>query len=190
MYTTLAEVKTFLWISTTSEDTRITAILGGVEAFVYNIIWDINTGDKTEEINLNIIEEDLETIPLSNYRVTKIKTVNGTDFTSKVDGTDYKIRNNDKVTIKWLCDYLSDLEFNVFDIVYTSWLSEIPEDLKNAIANLVWYELAKVSWKNVVSETTWPRQIRFSDSENQDVVVVNALNIIKAYQVLNLKYFT
>jgi len=195
MYTTLAKVKTYLWITSSTSDDRLTAILDGVEAFVFNIIWDINTNDKTETINKIFIGDDGNTIPLKNWKVTKIKTVNWTDFTSKVNWTDYLIRANDTVTITSLCSFLSDLNFDVFDIVYTSGIATIPVDLENAIAELVWFEFAKELGKNVTSETTGPRKVAYWGGwinwiENSEVKRNEALTVINNYKVLNLKHFT
>lgn len=190
MYTTLADVKTYLWITWTADDSRLTAILNGVEAYVNNIIWDISTGDKTETINVDSIDQKTETFPLKNKKVTKIKTVNWNDFTSKVNWTDYLIRVDDTVTINDIFTFISDLNFDVFDIVYTSWFITVPKDLQNAIAELVWFDFAKELAKNISSETTWPRKVSYSGIETKDIKVNEALTVINNYQVLNLKHFT
>jgi len=187
MYTTLTKVKTYLWITWTADDTRLSSILGGIEAFVFNIIWDINTNDKTETICVSLINK--ETFPLTNKKVTQIKTVNWTDFTAKVNWTDYLIRTNDTVTITWISGFISNLVFNVFDIVYTSGYVVIPFDLENAIAELVWFTFAKDLWKNITSEQTWPRRVVFWSEDTTDTKVNEALTIINNYQVLNLKHF-
>lgn len=190
MYTTLADVKIYLWITWTDDDVRIKAILDGVESFVFNIIGDVSSNDKTETICVSSINQSTETFALGNKNVTKIKTVNLTDFTSKVNWTDYLIRKNDTVTIPWICDLISNLNFDVFDIVYTSGYNPVPLDLQNVIADLVWFEFAKDLGKNISSETTWPRKVTFSGVDSTDIKVNEALTIINNYQVLNLKHFT
>lgn len=190
MITTLPKVKTYLWITGTAEDARLTAILNGVEAFVFNIIWDVSNGDKTETINVSSVDVATETIPLKNFRVTKIKTVNWNDFTSKVNWTDYLIRSNDTVTITNICSFISDLNFDVFDIVYTSGFTTIPVDLENAVAELVGFIFAKELGKNISSETTGPRKVGFSSEDTTDTKLNEALTVINNYRVLNLKHFT
>lgn len=190
MYTTLDKVKIYLWISGTSNDARLQCILDGVEAFVFNIIWDISENDKTESVCTNLLSSDGNTFPLSNKKVTQVKTINGNDFTTKANGTDYLIRANDTVTVPSLCTYLSDLIFDVFSVTYTSGYNPVPTDIQNAIAELVGFTFAKELGKNISSETTWPRKVSFGWAETTDTKVNEALTVINNYQVLNLKHFT
>jgi len=187
-FTTLAKVKICLWIEWTDDDPQLICILDGVETYIEQLIWDINTGDKTEKIDISRLIE-LDTVPLCNKKVTKIKTVNWNDFVSKVDWTDYLIRSDDTVTIESLSSFLSGIKFNVFTIVYTSWYTTIPLDLQLIIADLVWYEYAKELGKNISKEKTWPRDVTYGTNES-DPKVINALKVIENYKVLNLKYFT
>ena len=186
MYTTLAYVKTYLWTGNSIPDDRLTSILNWIEMFVFNQIGDINFWDKTETINTCLIVSD-DTIPLRHKKVSKIKTVNGVDYSNKVNGVDYIIRENDTVTIPLLCSLISNIPFDVFTIEYESWYSNIPFDLQNAIAGLVWVEAQKEMWKTRVSEKTWPRAWSFDSNINN--TVAEALNIINQYKVLNLNYF-
>jgi len=190
MYTTLAEVKTYLWIEGTSEDTRLTAILNGVESYVEKLIWDINLNDKTEKIKLSLVDQSSESFPLNNKNVTQIKTINWTDFTTKVEWVDYLINADDTVQVTGLCDLLTNLNFDVFSVTYTSWYNPIPDDLKNAIADLVGFEFAKELGKNIASEQTWPRRVTYSSSDAPETIMHGALQVIDSYRVLNLKHFT
>lgn len=190
-FTTLAKVKTCLSIEWTDDDSQLECLLDAVEIYIEQIIWDINSGSKIEKIDFSRIEDN-NTIPLGNKKVTQITNVNWTDFTSKVDGTDYLIREDDTVTIENLTSFLSGIKFNIFSITYTSWFVTIPLDLQYAIADLVWFEFAKELGKSVQKEKTWPREVTYWEIvwvEEQNPEVIKALAIIQSYKVLNLKYF-
>ena len=49
---TLANTKTFLWITWTSQDNRINLIIPWVQAMIENIIWDIAEWTKTERVKI------------------------------------------------------------------------------------------------------------------------------------------
>lgn len=188
MFVNLTEVKQYLNITWAESDTELWLILDWVESFVEWIIWDINLNEKTETIQLCLL--DWDTFPLSNINIKSIASINWVDFSSKINWIDYLIRNNDTITVNNLSNYINNLNFDVFEVVYQSWYSEIPQDLKNAISELVWYYYDLDNWKVVSSEALWPRKVTFWNIENLSQKTNEALKVIKKYQVLNLKYFT
>lgn len=161
-FVTLAEVKSILWVTTSSEDTKLQAILDSVLDKVTKRIGDISSGDKTETIKKTSLLKD-DFLPLSIINPTVLKTIDGVDFTWKVEGSDYLLLENGMVQVIDLLDYITT-DFDYFKVTYTAWYLTAPKDFVMTIANIVWLEYSKDMWKAVTEETTWPRTVRYESS--------------------------
>lgn len=160
----LEQIKDYLWITGTSDDTRLQSILDGVNSLVISAIWDYEEWEKTIQIKNKIIKDNK--IWLLHVNPTEINEINWNDFSWKVNWVDYMILNNWEVIIKNLCDFISN-DFWVFEVKYNAWYTDedIPKDLIASVWDYVWYLFSQDLWKNVIKEKTGPREVWYESSE-------------------------
>jgi len=125
-YATLAQVKSYLGVSWTSEDTVIQQLLNSSYYTLNKLlsITSFNETTSTEQVDIREIYRDAwyywYNIFLKNKPVTAITKINDTAYTG-VKGTDYMIVYDRKAIISDMNDYVLNLDFNYFNIEYTRW---------------------------------------------------------------------
>lgn len=98
-------------------DGRLALIASAVEDYASQLLGDISYGQKTIQIRNDAEATKRNVLEFLHRNVTSIVSINGTDFSTKVEGTDYKLLTNDKAIVPDLYDYI-DNDFGVFDITY------------------------------------------------------------------------
>lgn len=164
---TLAEVKTFLWITDTAQDTQLTSILAFVESWASSVVWDLNDGQKTIQVKLadTIGDYGESIIPLDHRGCVSVDEINGIDVSSLVAWDDYNILDSGIVEFTDLSDYISNLKFSTFKVKYTiAWV--IDDKYKGAIANICGYFLGLDLSREVQSEQLWPRKVQYQQKLN------------------------
>lgn len=156
---TLAQVKSYLWITWTDNDIQLTAILDWVNQIVEDNVWDISQGEKTMEVDINTIKNS--TITLNIINPTSITEVDWNDFSSKVNWTDYFIRNDWQAIIKDFATYYRYNEFWIMYVKFNAWYSTAPNSLIALVSNYVWYLYSQDNWKDIASEQLWPRWVSY-----------------------------
>jgi len=167
-YATLAQVKDYLWITDTSNDSLIQHLLNSSYYLLNKLIWvtTLNGWSVTEELNLGDIYKWVWyywfNIYLKNKPVSAITKINWTAYTW-VKWTDYMITYDRKLTIKDLDNYIVSLNFDVFEIEYTawynrddSWVDTLPDDIKLM-------QMMLVSWLYNKKGNEWIHQYRLWD---------------------------
>jgi len=171
----LADTKTYLWISWTSQDDRLNLIIPWVQAMIENVIWDISKWDKTERIRLCDITKFWE-IFVCFDQITELKKIAWTTYTwSK--WVDYMIEEN-KITINDISQYLVNLDFNSFTVTYEAWYDPIPADIQNVMYQLVWQELNKKEWWLIKKYTLWPRTVELDNTNWQADWLINSIEAV------------
>lgn len=175
MIISLSELKAYLWITTTDQDTLLNIFIDSANDFVETYIWRELTSQEYTEYK----DWDWQRIILlENYPVTTISsfqynqwTIDEEDFVD-VDDSTYKL--SPKIWKIFLTFYQRRW-FQNYKIVYTAWYSTIPWDLKLATLKLAaWYYNNKTSdW--IKSETVWWDSITFdtTDISNDVLVILN-----------------
>ena len=179
-YITLSEAKTYLGITDTTQDTKLTLIIDWVQDIIVNFIGDISTSDKTENLSLCDIWRCSQ-VYLKNKPVTAIKKINWVSYTWVLN-TDYLIENN-KAIINDLYQYLTNLKFNMFSIEYTAGYTTIPDDVKLAMLTLTAQEFNKKDWTVVKGYKLWPRTVDFDNTLWQAEWTLNSIKgILSSYK--------
>ncbi len=144
-YASLAEVKSFLKISDSSQDTLLESLLASSEAFL-NHYFGVDTLENstfTERLPINPSPNSCKLrYYLKKRPVTSIEKVNGRTFTW-VLGTDYIILNQrviEFVASAQFGQYLQGLFFDTFEMEYKAGYEagEVPRDIVLAQIMLVW----------------------------------------------------
>jgi len=181
---TLADTKTFLWISWTSQDDRINLIIPWIQAMIENIIWDISKWTKTSRIKICDINNLWEFF-LEFSEISSIDSINWIIYTWILN-TDYIIEWN-KVTINDITTYLTWLKFVSFIITYTAWFTTIPADIQEIMYILVWQELNKKEWWLISKYTLWPRTVELDNSNGEAENLINSINsVLWKYKIFTI----
>ncbi len=156
----LEQIKDYLWITGTGDDTRLQLILDSVNSLVVSVIWNYEEWEKTIQVKNKVIKDNK--IGLLHVNPIKITNINWNDFNLKLKWFDYIILDNWEVIIPNLCSYISN-DFWIFEVKYTAWYTNegIPNDLIGIVANYVWYLYSQDLWKDVVREKTGPREVQY-----------------------------
>ena len=186
-YITLNEAKTFLGITDTSQDSSITQMIPIAKWMTDQIIWNLESSDKTETINLCSLQYYYWIhLYLKNIEVTAIKSIDWITYTG-VLGTDYKIiwENKRKIRFDNLEWYLENVNWFYFDVVYTSWFAVIPENIKLLQYLLIWWMLSKENWKEVESIMLWDVSMTFKKDDifTWKITINYLTNLYKIYSL-------
>jgi len=191
-FVSLATVKTILWITDNSDDTRLTAILEGVLSQVSLQIWNIEEWEKSEYFPVNMESVKKWFLPLSVINPTAIKEIDWVDFTTKVNWTDYLILDDGTAQVIDLSSFIST-SFDKFKVKYTAWYSAPPDDFENIIATMVGLEFSKDLWRDVIEEQTWPRTVKWSDPSRwqgwADAAQKSVASRLRKYIPVHLRIF-
>ena len=162
---TLINIKTYLWIVWTSQDTRLQLILDWINESVKNYCWDLSYWEKTIKVK-NIMVKNY-TIWLLHKKAVKITSINWNDFNSKVAWVDYIINDSDEIIINDVYNYIQN-DFWIFELKYNAWYSTAPNNLIAIVSDLVWLEFSKRFWKDITREELWERTTIFDITESKE----------------------
>lgn len=129
---TLAQVKTILGITDTSQDAKLQSVLDGVNALAVAFI-DISERD-VEEL-MYIRSNKNNTLLPSETNPTKLLEINGVDVSTLSEGVDYLILDNGTIQLQNLSQYTSSMKFDYFKIKYHCGYATEPADYVLNIAN-------------------------------------------------------
>ena len=169
MLATLQEVKDYLWITDTSEDTVLTSLLNSSDNIIKSLTWrDFEATNYTEYYNWKWENEFLlnqypvNTLTSFQYNTGTFSNPVWTDF----DEDNYKLEQwGFKI---WLNFSLNKWVQNI-KVVYDAWYSTIPWDLKLATIQLTayffnwrksdWISSEWVDGASVVYDKKMPKEI-------------------------------
>lgn len=112
----------------------IQSYLDSAEAII-NKYLDVDTvvsSDVTERVKWN----DCGKYVMRKRPITAVKTINGTTYTGTI-GTDFIVENKRILNFRDIDQYLINLNFDSFEIVYTAGYASCPADIKLAEQLLV-----------------------------------------------------
>lgn len=191
-FVSLKSVKDNLGICDDSDDVRLWAILDGIMDDISQKIGNLEAWEKTEIILKDIRMLKSNILPFMQWPVTKIKTIDATDFSAKVSGTDYLILENGTAEVPDLMS-LIETEFDSFKIVYEAWFTKAPNDFVSIVSTLVGLEFAKDLWRDITEESTWPRTVKWIDPSRAvgwlDSVKKAAMKRLQKYIPLHLRIY-
>jgi len=132
-YTTLASVKTGLWISWTNQDDVLNQLISDATIYLNKIlnITSFDTADITEKLRFfpqSYSQFGYYMFYLKNFNVTAIKEINWQTYTGALN-TDYQIQNSRVLQIRDLHRYFTPVFFDYTTIEYTYWYERTPVDL-------------------------------------------------------------
>jgi len=138
-YAQLSDVKTYLGISWSSEDTSLAALLLQ-SYYLLNSMLGVDTLNETTKTE--VVERIFWdwTFWLHNRPVTALLTLDGTSYTWVLN-TDYQILHNRQLRVKDITDYMTSLEFYNITATYTAWYDRDAErtlDASAAVDNWDW----------------------------------------------------
>lgn len=196
MYTSVATVKTILWITWTSADAVITVLCNDADSMIdalLDIDWfDSWTATETITYPRNSVMFRIPKFYLKNFNVTQITKVNNIAYTGVLN-TDYKITNGRAVEIKNLSQYNVTTVFPSFDIEYKYWYARTPSDLLPSDIELMarllvvgmyqrdypmWY--STVSWwgvsiiSSISTYKIWEEWIQYSENARSNLISLTA----------------
>jgi len=170
----LTEVKTYLWITSNADDTKLTAILDGLNEDILSRIWDITLWEKTQTIknSRRLLRDKYSywssirniTLQLNIINPTQILTINWNDFSTKVLWTDYVI-DTDWIAHILNLTLLTRNNFGFFDITYTAWYATTPKQLIALTSEYIGYLYSKDLWKDIIEEKLWPRGVKYASND-------------------------
>lgn len=206
----LQDVKDRLWITTSADDTRLTAHLNDVLDLANKVLGDLSRGDKTIVVNVDSLWWNR--IWLKHVNPISLKTINGEDFSSpaKVEGTDYIINPDGMAIIPDLYLYTTN-DFGYISVTYVAWwnvveavaddpeteedetvvaVDEVPNDFKRMVATAVGWLYAQDLWRDVLEESTGPHKTVFwsnSSNANREDVLKKFKKELRKYIPTHLK---
>ena len=173
MIITLSELKAYLWIIDTTQDTLLTILVNSANDFVENYIdRKIAQANYTEYFDWNAQRELL----LSNYPVNSITSFKINIWTLEtpvyedIEANTYKL--SPKVW-KIFLNFYQKRWFQNYEVIYNAWYATIPWDLKLATLKIAsWYYNKRTSdW--IKSESVAWDSIWFDTSEiSSDTLVI------------------
>lgn len=156
---TLSQVKTFLGITSTTNDNRLNSILDSVNDEVLQYIGDYTLGEKTIQIPKKSIKDC--TIGLMHVNATSLTSIDW----KTIEESEYMIQDDGTVYVKNLSDYITS-DFPNIKVVYEAWFNPAPDSLIGIVATQVGFEFSKELGQVVAREEMWPRSVEFFWSEN------------------------
>jgi len=198
-YAQLTDVKTYLWISWSGEDTSLSALLLQSYYLLNNMLWvdTLNQTTKTEVIT-RIYNDG--TFWVKNWPTTALLTVDWESYTWVLN-TDYQIIRKRQLIVKDISDYMTDLEFNNVTITYTAWYDRdetgttpwwgdtLPDDIKLMQMMLIGWLRSQAGNEWVSEYKLWEENIKYWTAswvvESKDVPTFN--NLLSMYKVQDVK---
>jgi len=179
MYITVSDTNIMLWVS--GEDTFIAMLIWIAEAKINSYLWtsDLNSKTYTNE------EYDF------NSNIYYLKNINPTSITSinSVSPWDYKLYWR---KLQLITTPTPDSVWNKIKITYVAWFSPIPEDIKAAAYNLVWFLYNTKKSQGINSFTQWQLTVKFwnyrGDVDNNETInnILSWLNKYKKNIILSI----
>lgn len=184
-YVNLSDAQKFLWITSSTDISRLNVLLTQTTEFINWIIGDITYWEKEELIELRQVIHCRD-IFLRAYNVSSIVEINGKEYTWESGKDFFVLRpNNRKVRILDLNKYLNTdtLMSCVFPIKYMAGFEKIPDDIKMAQCLLVAYNYSKDEGKTILKYVMWPRTVQY---DSMQWVYDDAMKILNRYKQVNL----
>lgn len=175
------DVKTYLWITWNEQDAKINLLIPAIQSNLIGIIWDIEESEKTELISICDLDRD-NSFVVDNWPVTSVDKINWVAYIWILN-TDYQIRLWRKIYINDIWNYLNSSVFNNFEITYTSWYENIPDDIKLLMYIMISAELNREAGKTVSSYKVWDTSVSFTDTEASPLIIQS---IIWKYKLINI----
>lgn len=158
MLATLNDVKLYLWITDTSEDTLLTSLLESADSMIKSYTSrDLEATDYTElkdwkwELQLILNNFPVNSISWFSYNTWTFATPVWENFI--VD--DYKAKFDEWIIVKpsWIPRWIENIK-----VIYNAWYTNIPKDLKQACIQVVAYYYQTKEANGVKSESVdWAR---------------------------------
>ena len=159
----LTEVKAYLWITSTTDDTKLQAILDWVNELVEVTVWDISLWEKTMTVKNTSVKNYTFTLNIINP--TDLTEINWNDVTWLVAWSDYFIKDDWEVIIKTIFDYTAN-DFWFFTVKFNAWYEIAPKSLIKTVSEYIWYLYSQDNWKDINSEQLWPRSVTYSQDNS------------------------
>lgn len=165
MIATLAQLKVYLWISTSDKDTILQLFLDGANAMVNTFLWrTIESASYTDIIDGN----GQLFLVLPNYPVSTFTSVSINTWTIQSPVREALDKNSYSVNSKtWKINFLLPLNrwFQNYKLIYTAWYTSVPADLVLAVCKLAnkYYSTKSADW--IKSESVAGDSISFDVSE-------------------------
>lgn len=184
-YVNLSDVQKFLWLTSSSDVSRLNTLLTQTTEIINGIIWDIRYWEKEELIEMRqvICWRD---IFLRTPNVSSIIEINWKEYKGEFEKDFFALRpQKRKVRILDLMNYLDTdtMRSCVFKIKFMAWYQVIPDDIKMAQCLLVAYSYSKDAGKTILKYVMWPRTVQY---DSMDWVYTDAMKILGRYKQVNL----
>lgn len=98
-----------------------------------------------------MIKDDL--LPFKIGNVTKINSINGVDFTSKLNGTDYVLQEDGQAQVKNLANYVFTGDWDTFIISYDAGWATDDKEIVALVSNYVGAVFAQDFGRDVTKES-------------------------------------
>lgn len=98
-----------------------------------------------------MIKDDL--LPFKIGNVTKINSINGVDFTSKLNGTDYVLQEDGQAQVKNLANYVFTGDWDTLNISYDAGWATEDKEIVALVSNYVGAVFAQDFGRDVTKES-------------------------------------
>jgi len=164
---TLSEIKVYLWVTWTDQDTYLTQLQNIAESKINREIWDVSYQQRTEQVTLCRFRSMGTGVIFraDNLNVDVLTEIDWVSYAG-TKGTDYRVidgYNGRKIRIEDLEDYVASIIDPYFDFKYNSWRATIPRDIKELVFKLVEDVFEAQDGKTVKSFKSWPDSVTFAD---------------------------
>lgn len=176
MIVSLANLKTYLWITGTESDTILTTILSWVNSFIEENYWPFEVAEFTEYHNGRWTEKlQLHRSPIVS--VTSIQYNTGTAWTpiwTAYDADSYVFNNSIIVAVEWTTHPRG---YKNIKVVYDAGYETIPGEVIQAVYDLCAFKFNNKGSEWISSEKVDDVQITYKDDTTQSVI-----NTLSKYQ--------
>lgn len=200
-YATLTDLKKYLWISWTDNDTILTEMLNTAYLQLNHLIWvdtlNLTTGVEYIEQNKLYTNWLQERFYLTNKPVSVITKIWWENY-SGVKWTDYMVIYDRKILFNKM-DFLDKIKFGLLEIEYTRWynraridwqttVDDLPDDIKLMQMMLVWWMWNNKGMEWVSSYKIWDESITFWNInwQSADEVYFSFKMLLNRYKSFNL----
>lgn len=200
-YATLTDLKKYLWISWTDNDTILTEMLNSAYLVLNHLIWvdtlNLTTGVEYIEQNKLYTNWLQEWFYLTNKPVSVITKIWWVNY-SWVKWIDYMVIYDRKILFNRM-DFLDKIKFWLLEVEYTWWynraridwqttVDDLPDDIKLMQMMLVWWMWNSKGMEWVSSYKIWDESITFwsINWQSADEVYFSFKMLLNRYKSFNL----
>jgi len=186
MLITITDYKNYKSINSNKDDTRIAAIIEGVNTFATTYCGrtfiDFFSNNKTEYFNSNFSDAYVEEFPIVNLVSVKVSTDGGVTQTTLVENTDFFVDKSVGRIISAGTKFSNtNIEFQSLEVIYTGGYSSIPDDLKLSLLDLTAYYVKE---EFVPSRSLNGASILNVSSSELVKVPAHIRRVLEAYRIL------